>query len=98
MISCDEVRQRTVIDAAGLAIGSVESILIDLASWQVGGLRVQLRREAIEQVGVARSFFRRTTIDVPRTAIQSVGDAILLNVRAEELREAIAAAETPASH
>ena len=98
MLSCDEVRQRTVIDAAGLAIGVVEAVLIDLASWQVGGLRVRLRREMTEQLGVAWSFFRKTTIDVPRTAIQSVGDAIILKIRAEELREATAAVETPASH
>ena len=40
-----------------------------------------------EQVGATKRFFRKTSIDVPTTAVQSVGDAVLLDVKAEELRD-----------
>ena len=100
MVSSDEIRDRTVIDAAGLAIGEVEAVLMDPVSWHVDALRVRLRREVTEQVGATKSFFRKATIDVPTTAVQSVGDAILLRVKGEELREASAPDEagTEATH
>jgi hypothetical protein len=40
-----------------------------------------------EQVGAAKSFLRKAMLDLPTTAVQSIGDAVLLRVRAEELRE-----------
>lgn len=100
MISANEIRQRTVIDAAGVAIGDVETVVMDPVSWHVDALRVRLRREMTEQVGATKSLFRKVTIDVPTTAVQSVGDAVLLHVTAAELREASPPEETgaPATH
>ena len=93
MISCDDIRERAVIDAAGLAIGEVDSLLIDPASWHVDAIHVRLRREMTEQVGAARSFFRKSTIDISTTLVQSVGDAVLLHVKADELRDSSHAEE-----
>jgi sporulation protein YlmC with PRC-barrel domain len=97
MIPCNEIRQRTVIDAAGLAIGEVEEVLVDASSWRVEALRVRLRREVTDQVGATKGFFRRATIDVSTTAIQSIGDAVLLSVGAEHLRDDPQPEETRAS-
>jgi sporulation protein YlmC with PRC-barrel domain len=77
-----------VIDAGGLAIGRVDSLWLDPVSWQVKALRVALRREMTEEVGATRGFFRKATIDVPTDSVQSVGDAVLLRVKAHDLREA----------
>jgi len=87
ILSCDALRERTVIDAAGVAIGQVDSLLLDPTSWQVQAIRVSLRREMTEEVGAARSLFRKSTIDVPTAAVQSVGDAILLRLKAHDLRD-----------
>jgi sporulation protein YlmC with PRC-barrel domain len=86
-ISCEDLRERTVIDAAGLAIGRVDSLLLDPASWKVKALRVSLRREVTEAVGAPRSFFRKATVDVPTESVQSVGDAVLLRLKAHDLRD-----------
>jgi len=88
MISCDDIRPRTVIDAAGLAIGEVDCVLLDPSSWHVDAIRVRLKREMTEQVGATKSLFRKATVDIPTAAIQSIGDAVLLRVKAEKLREA----------
>jgi sporulation protein YlmC with PRC-barrel domain len=87
MISCDDICQRTVIDAAGSALGEVEAVMLDPALWRIEALRVRLRREMAEQVGTKAHLFGKTTILVPTAAIQSVGDAVLLHVRAEQLRD-----------
>lgn len=86
MLSCNEIHQRTVIDASGTAIGEVDGIVMDPASWRVEALRVRLSREATEQVGAAKGLFRKAVIDISTTAIQSVGDTVLLRMRAEDLR------------
>lgn len=77
-----------MIDAAGVAIGQLDCLLLDPASWQVKAVRVNLRREMTEEVGAARTLFRKATIDIPATAsVQSVGDAILPRLKAHDLRD-----------
>jgi sporulation protein YlmC with PRC-barrel domain len=85
---CSVLLQRVVIDAGGLVLGVVEDVLLDLAGWRVDALRVKLRREVADEVGVENPFFRRPSIDVPSHLVQSVGDAVILKVRADALHEA----------
>jgi len=86
ILSCDSLRERAVIDAAGVTIGHVDCVLLDPTSWQVKAVRVTLRREVTEEVGAVRSLFRKATIDVPTIAVQSVGDSVLLRLPAHDLR------------
>lgn len=86
ILSCDSLRDRAVIDAAGVTIGHVDCVLLDPSSWQVRAVRVTLRREVTEEMGAVRSLFRRTTADIPTSAVQSVGDAVLLRLAAHDLR------------
>ena len=76
-----------MIDAAGVTIGYVDCLLLDPTSWQVKAIRVTLRREVTEEVGAARSLFRRASLEIPTTAVQSVGDAVLLRLTAHDLRD-----------
>src|SRR4051794_29052238 len=41
--SCDSLRERAVIDAAGVTIGYVDCVLLDPTSWQIKAVRVTLR-------------------------------------------------------
>ncbi|NUO49872.1 MAG: hypothetical protein HOV80_13540 [Polyangiaceae bacterium] len=86
MLSCHEIHQRPVIDAAGATIGEVEALLVNPTGWHVEALRVRLSREATHQVGASRGLFRGAVIDVSMAAVQSIGDTVLLRMRAEDLR------------
>ncbi len=88
-----ELRDRTVIGADGNAIGEVAAMIVDSDSWSVKAVRVRLRREVAEQVGVSHSLFRASTVDVAVDHVQSVGDAVVLTVSAGGLRGA--AGQTP---
>lgn len=83
-----ELRDRTVIGADGNAIGQVAGLIVDPGAWSVKEVRVRLRRDVAEQVGVGRSLFRASTIDVAVDHVQSVGDAVVLTVSAGGLRGA----------
>lgn len=84
-IDLGELRERSVVDAAGRVIGEVEEIAIDTSSWRVKTLRVKLRRAAGAAIGAEQSIFRAGHIEVPTAMIQSVGDAVVLRVDAREL-------------
>jgi len=86
-ISDVELHDRTVIGADGNAIGQVAALIVDADSWSVKGIRIKLRGNVAEQVGMGRSLFRSSTIDVPVDHVQSVGDAIVLTVSAGGLRD-----------
>ncbi len=69
---------RPVVDASGHVLGEVDELFIDCVSWTVSSLRIKLRREAANAIGVSRGAFRAATLEIPSSAIQSVGDAVVL--------------------
>jgi sporulation protein YlmC with PRC-barrel domain len=87
---CSELFHLKVLDAGGLVLGEVETVLVDPATWKVSALRMKVRREMSDQVGVDRGLFGRPTIDVPCRLVQSVGDAVLLHTSAAHLLDALA--------
>jgi sporulation protein YlmC with PRC-barrel domain len=90
-VSDVELRGRTVIGSDGNAIGEVLAILLDNETWSVTGLRLRLRGQVASQIGVDHSLFRPSTIEVPISQIQSVGDAVVLSVPASGLSSQAAA-------
>ena len=90
-VSDVELRGRTVIGSDGNAIGEVLAILLDNETWSVTGLRLRLRGQVASQIGVDHSLFRPSTIEVPISQIQSVGDAVVLSVPASGLASQAAA-------
>ena len=90
-VSDVELRGRTVIGSDGNAIGEVLAILLDNETWSVTGLRLRLRGQVASQIGVDHSLFRPSTIEVPISQIQSVGDAVVLSVPASGLGSQAAA-------
>jgi sporulation protein YlmC with PRC-barrel domain len=81
-----ELRDRTVIGADGNAIGQVAALIVDPDGWSVKSVRIKLRRNVADQVGVGHSVFHASTVDVPVRQVQSVGDALVLTVSAAGLR------------
>jgi len=99
-LSYDEVKGRTAIDATGVAIGEVDSLFIEQAAAGdrvcIGGMRVRLRSQVADDVGVRHGTFRPAVIDVPASMLQAIGDAVLLNVRLDALLQPESAAPTAA--
>jgi sporulation protein YlmC with PRC-barrel domain len=91
-MSDDELRGRTVIAADGNALGEVTGLVLDSKAWTVEALRVRLRSHVADQVGAARGLFHAGSVDIPVRLVQSTGDAVVLNARAEELRPFVAGA------
>jgi sporulation protein YlmC with PRC-barrel domain len=84
-VSEDQVRGRTVIGADGRAVGEIVAFTIDTDTWSLAALRLKVRSELAEELGIRRSLFRGSSVDLPVRLIQSVSDAVVLRVPAAEL-------------
>ena len=91
-ISDVDLRGKAVIGADGQAVGKIVSISLDSETWNVEALQVALRRQTAERLGAARSIFQRGALEIPVRFIQSVGDAVVLSVPVDGLRQLVSSA------
>jgi sporulation protein YlmC with PRC-barrel domain len=87
-LSDESLHERTVISADGKAIGSVTELFISTSDWRVESIRIELHKDISDRIGASRTIFHRGTIELPVSFIQSVGDAVVLTVDVDQLREA----------
>jgi sporulation protein YlmC with PRC-barrel domain len=86
-LSDESLRGRTVISADGNAIGSLAELFISSSDWRVESIRIELQKDIADRIGASRTLFHRGTIELPVSFIQSVGDAVVLSIDVEKLRE-----------
>jgi sporulation protein YlmC with PRC-barrel domain len=88
-LSDESIRGRTVIASDGLALGSVGLLFIDANGWRVESFQVSLHKDVADRLGAGRSLFRSGTVEIPVAMVQSVGDAVVLGVKVDELRQVL---------
>ncbi len=96
-LSDENLRGRTVIGADGRAVGEVAALFLDSDAWSVESIRVKLRKEVADQLGASRTVFHAGTVEVPIRLVQSVGDAVVLSIPVDGLREVLPGEGEPAS-
>ena len=87
-LSDESLRGRTVISADGIAIGSLVELFISSSDWRVESIRIELQKDIADRIGASRTLLHRGTIELPVSFIQSVGDAVVLSIEVDRLREA----------
>lgn len=92
-LSDDNLRGRTVIGSDGLAIGEIAALFLDSDAWRVESLQVKLRNDVADRLGADRSIFHAGALEIPISMIQSVGDAVVLSVAVDGLRQVLPGGE-----
>ena len=90
-VRLDELAGVKVFDANGRVMGRVKAALVDMETWLVDTLRINLSRRAAADMELTWSLWswvRRPTVDVATGQVHAAGDAIILRVSLAELREA----------
>ncbi|HEU4732495.1 MAG TPA: hypothetical protein VFT22_31585 [Kofleriaceae bacterium] len=87
-LSDKSLHGRTVISADGNAIGSLVELFISSSDWRVESIRIELQKDIADRIGANRTLLHRGAIELPVSFIQSVGDAVVLSIDVEKLREA----------
>lgn len=88
-LSDANLRGRTVIASDGLAIGEIAALFVEGDSWRVESLQVKLRKEVADRLGADRSVFHAGALEIPTSMVQSAGDAVVLSVAVDELRQVL---------
>lgn len=88
-LSYDDLRGRMVFAADGLAIGEIAALFLDSETWRIESLEVKLIKDVADRLGAVRSMFQAGTLEIPVGMIQSVGDAVVLSVEIDELRQVL---------
>jgi len=87
-ISDDKLHGRVVLSGDGIAIGDVSRLMIEGAQFTIASIEIKLRREIAEKLGMERSRWHGATVEIPASAVRSVGDAVLLSLNLDQLRAA----------
>src|SRR5688572_2430927 len=95
-LSDENLRGRTVIASDGLAIGEIAALFLDSDAWRVESLQVKLRKDVADRLGADRSVFHAGVLEIPIRMVQSVGDAVVLSVAVDRLRQVLPRAGEPA--
>jgi len=95
-LSDETLRGRTVIGSDGLVIGEIAVLFVDSDAWRVESLQVKLHNDIADRLGAGRSMFHAGAIEIPIGMVQSVGDAVVLSVGVDELRQVLPSATDPA--
>ena len=82
----DDIQGRTVISADGQVVGTVASLMINDAQWRIESIIIELRKEIADRIGADHGIFHRAVLELPVSSIQSVGDAVVLELDVDELR------------
>lgn len=96
-VSNDNLVGRVVISGDGIAIGEIARLFVETTSWRVESLQVTLRKDSAERIGIRRSMFHSSTIEIATALVQSVGDAVVLSVALDALRAPEASSVKPSA-
>jgi sporulation protein YlmC with PRC-barrel domain len=88
-LSDESLRGRTAIAADGQAVGHVAAAFIDVETWKVESVQIELRKEVADRLGASRSMFHAGSVEIPVRLIQSVGDAVVLSIPVDGLRQVL---------
>lgn len=88
-LSDENLRGRTVIASDGLAIGEIAALFLDSDAWRVESLQVKLHKDVADRLGADRSMFHAGALEIPIRLVQSVGDAVILSVAVDDLRQVL---------
>jgi sporulation protein YlmC with PRC-barrel domain len=90
-------RGRNVIASDGLGVGSVALLFIDSDGWRVESLQVKLHKDIADRLGAGRSWLHAGAVEIPIRMVQSVGDAVVLSVGVDGLRQILPPASDSAA-
>lgn len=86
-LSDETIRGKPVVGSDGQVIGEVAALFLNSEAWRIESLQVKLRKETADHIGASRGIFHAGSIEIPVGNVQSVGDAVVLSVAVEDLRQ-----------
>lgn len=90
LVNANTLIGKKVIGSKALVLGEVESVNLDLITWQVTHLGVGLTEEATNELGFKKPFLSHVEISLPISTVKVVGDVITLDESIRSLKDVVA--------
>ena len=86
MVSLNDLKGRKVVTTDAYAIGEVEGVELDVEKGSISHLRVDLTKEAANELRFKKPFLGSVVICIPMALIQAYGHVINLNVPLTQIK------------
>lgn len=86
MVEITRLFWKKAFTADSFELGEVHSADLDLNTWQITSLYINLSDEASKALGFKQPFLGKVTVCLPVSTVKSITDTALLNQTLEELR------------
>ena len=95
-----ELHGRVVLSQDGVVVGEITKLIVNPVDFRIDAIEVKLRKSAAELIGASRSLLHAATLQISTRSIQSIGDAVILSVPVDTLRQVqpAPATESVSSH
>jgi sporulation protein YlmC with PRC-barrel domain len=90
LIDASRLIGKKVIGAQAFVLSEVESVKLDVSTWQVTHLGVGLTEEATKELGFKKPFMSHVIISLPIATVSVVGDVITLDKSIKSLKDVVA--------
>lgn len=88
------IEDRDVITTEGRNIGTLKGAWLDLSTWTVTSLVVQLNKDVVDELNVKKPALRSAVVNIPTTYVKNVSDVMQLNTDMTALSTALSTAGT----
>jgi sporulation protein YlmC with PRC-barrel domain len=86
MVEITRLFWKKAYTADNFELGEVHSAELDMGTWQITSLYVNLTDEATKAFGFKQPYLGRVTVCLPVSAVKAIADVAMLNQTLEELR------------
>jgi sporulation protein YlmC with PRC-barrel domain len=83
----EQLKGKTVLEAGGQVVGTLDEIVIDTDALALWGIRLRLKREIAKEIGASGGILHGAVLDLPIEMVSAAGDAVILSVPLARLRE-----------
>jgi sporulation protein YlmC with PRC-barrel domain len=87
------IEDRDVITSDGRKIGSLTGAWIDISTWTITSLIVELDKEVVSELNVKKPMLRTARVNIPTSYIQRISDVAQLNTDITTLGAAFATSQ-----
>ena len=84
------IEDREVITTDGRNIGTLTGAWVDLGTWSVTALVVELKKDVVDELNVKKPALRTAKVNIPTSYVKNIADVVQLNTDVGTLGAAFA--------
>jgi sporulation protein YlmC with PRC-barrel domain len=85
----ERLNGKEVIDTTAQVVGEIAGVELDLSTWKVTHICVDLSDSAVEALGYKKPFIGKVQIDIPIETVKMAKDIIALNKSVKDLKSLV---------